>query len=70
MKKTGDDMTTEDDGPSSAAELVINELATRIGKLTSQYEVEIAVLRAQASQQIEALQQRLTELTSKAGKDA
>lgn len=54
----------------SPQEMVIQELSTRIGKITSQYEVELAVLKAQATQQITALQQRLSETETKADKHA
>lgn len=63
-------MTTDDNSPPSVPEMVIEELASRIGKITSQYEVEMAALKAQAMQQISALQQRLVELTPKVEKDA
>ena len=49
---------------SKTLELVVQELQTRIGQITSQYETNMAVLKAQATEQIEALQARITELES------
>jgi hypothetical protein len=44
---------------SSTLELVVQELQSRIGQITSQYETQMAVLKAQIS---EALQQKDEEI--------
>jgi hypothetical protein len=46
---------------SSTLELVVQELQNRIGQLTSQYETQLAVLKAQAT---EALQTKDAEIAS------
>ena len=48
-------------------ELVVQELQTRIGQITSQYETQMAVLKAQATQEIEARDEQITTLEG--GKD-
>ena len=45
-------------------ELVVQELQNRIGQITSQYETQMAVLKAQAQQAIEAKDAELAELKS------
>jgi hypothetical protein len=50
-------------------ELVVQELQSRIGQITSQYETQMAVLKAQANQALEAKDEEiksLTEATEKA----
>jgi hypothetical protein len=44
---------------SSTLEMVVQELQSRIGQITSQYETQMAVLKAQVS---EALQQKDEEI--------
>ena len=44
-------------------ELVVQELQNRIGQITSQYETQLAVLKAQAQQEIEARDAKIAELT-------
>ena len=43
-------------------ELLVQELQNRIGQLTSQYETNLAMLKAQATQEIQAREQRIQEL--------
>lgn len=43
-------------------ELMVQELQQRIGQITSQYETQLAVLKAQATQEIQAREQRIQEL--------
>jgi hypothetical protein len=43
-------------------ELVVQELQNRIGQITSQYETQMAVLKAQAQQEIEARDAKIAEL--------
>lgn len=44
-------------------ELVIQELQNRIGQITSHYETQMAVLKAQANVEIEKLQEQLKSAT-------
>jgi hypothetical protein len=44
-------------------ELVVQELQNRIGQITSQYETQLAVLKAQAQQEIEARDAKISELS-------
>ena len=48
-------------------ELVVQELQARIGQITSQYETQMAVLKAQATQEIEARDEQISTLEG--GKD-
>lgn len=43
-------------------ELVIQELQGRIGQITSQYETQLAVLKAQANIEIEKLQNKINSV--------
>ena len=43
-------------------ELVVQELQARIGQMTSNYETQMAVLKAQATQEIEARDAKIAEL--------
>lgn len=47
----------------SMAELVVQELQNRIGQVTTQYETQMAVLKAQATQEIQARDKRIEELS-------
>jgi acetolactate synthase small subunit len=47
-------------------ELVVQELQNRIGQITSQYETQMAVLKAQANQAIEAKDAELAALQNPA----
>lgn len=49
-------------------ELVVQELQNRIGQITSQYETQMAVLKAQANQAIEAKDEEIKSLTEAADK--
>jgi hypothetical protein len=44
-------------------ELVVQELQNRIGQITSQYETQLAVLKAQAQQEIEARDAKIAEIS-------
>lgn len=48
---------------STTLEKVVQELQSRIGQITSQYETQLAVLKAQAVEEIEALQAKVAELS-------
>lgn len=43
-------------------ELLVQELQNRIGQITSQYETNLALLKAQATQEIQGREQRIQEL--------
>ena len=45
-------------------ELVVQELQSRIGQITSQYETQMAVLKAQATQEIQSRDEKIKELES------
>jgi hypothetical protein len=47
-------------------ELVVQELQNRIGQITSQYETQLAVLKAQAQQAIEAKDAEIVSLKTPA----
>ena len=47
---------------SNTLELVVQELQNRIGQMTSEYETKLAVLKAQATEQIQARDRRIIEL--------
>ena len=49
-------------------ELVVQELQNRIGQITSQYETQLAVLKAQANQALEAKDEEIRALTEEAEK--
>jgi hypothetical protein len=49
-------------------ELVVQELQNRIGQITSQYETQMAVLKAQANQAIESKDEEIKSLTEAADK--
>ena len=51
---------------STTLELVVQELQNRIGQITSQYETQMAVLKAQAQQAIEAKDSEITSLKTPA----
>lgn len=50
-------------------ELVVQELQGRIGQITSQYETQMAVLKAQAQQALEAKDAEIALLSEKDKKD-
>ena len=47
---------------STTLEKVVQELQARIGQITSQYETQMAILKAQATEAIEAKDAELAEL--------
>ena len=48
---------------STTLELVVQELQNRIGQITSQYETHMAVLKAQATEAIQAKDNEIAALT-------
>lgn len=48
---------------STTLEKVVQELQNRIGQITSQYETQLALLKAQAVEEIEARDAKIAELT-------
>lgn len=47
---------------SSTLELVVQELQNRIGQITSNYETQMALLKAQATEEIQRRDTRIAEL--------
>ena len=47
---------------STTLEKVVQELQARIGQITSQYETQMAVLKAQATEALEAKDAEIAEL--------
>lgn len=47
---------------STTLELVIQELQNRIGQITSQYELQMAILKAQVTEELEAKEKKISEL--------
>jgi len=50
---------------SNTLELVVQELQQRIGQMTSDYETKLAIMKAQATEQIQARDRRIIELEAK-----
>jgi predicted RNase H-like nuclease (RuvC/YqgF family) len=50
-------------GEPTTIELVVQELQNRIGQVTTNYEMQMAVLKAQATQEIQARDKRIEELS-------
>ena len=50
---------------SQTLELIVQELQQRIGQMTSDYETKLAVMKAQATEQIQARDRRIIELEAK-----
>jgi len=48
---------------NSTLELILQELQNRIGQVTTQYETQMAILKAQATQEIQARDKRIEELS-------
>ena len=44
-------------------ELIVQELQNRIGQVTTQYETQLAILKAQATQEIQGRDKRIEELS-------
>ena len=57
-----EDNLPQGQGPSTI-ELVVQELQNRIGQITTQYEMQMAVLKAQATQEMQARDKRIEELS-------
>jgi len=49
---------------STTLELVVQELQNRIGQITSNYETQLAVLKAQATEEIQRRDEKIAELQS------
>jgi len=49
---------------SNTLELIVQELQQRIGQITADYETKLAVLKAQATEQIQLRDQKIQELLS------
>lgn len=49
---------------STTLELVVQELQNRIGQITSQYETQLAVLKAQATEALQSKDAEIAELKS------
>ena len=54
---------------STTLEKVVQELQNRIGQITSQYETQLAVLKAQAVEQIDSLNAKIVELSKNDGEE-
>jgi len=54
---------------SNTLELIVQELQQRIGQMTSDYETKLAVMKAQATEQIQARDRRIIELEAKLDDD-
>jgi hypothetical protein len=54
---------------STTLEKVVQELQNRIGQITSQYETQLAVLKAQAVEQIDSLNAKIAELSKNDGEE-
>ena len=54
---------TVDQPMPTTVELIVQELQTRIGQVTTNYEMQLAVLKAQATQEIQARDKRIEELS-------
>jgi len=50
---------------SQTLELIVQELQQRIGQMTSDYETKLAVLKAQATEQIQSRDKKIIELEAK-----
>lgn len=50
---------------SSTLELIVQELQQRIGQMTSDYETKLAVMKAQATEQIQSRDKKIIELEAK-----
>lgn len=48
----------------STLQKVAEELTSRIGQITARYESDLAIIKAQAQEQIESLTERLSDLES------
>ena len=55
---------------SNTLELVVQELQNRIGQITSQYETQMAVLKAQATEALQAKDAEIASLQSASKEDA
>lgn len=54
---------------SNTLELVVQELQQRIGQITADFEVKLAVLKAQATEQIQMRDQKIQELITASFED-
>lgn len=49
---------------SNTLELVVQELQNRIGQITSQYETQLAILKAQATEEIQKRDEQIKALSA------
>ena len=54
---------------SNALELVVQELQNRIGQITSNYELQMAMLKAQATEEIQRRDEQIKSLSATATED-
>lgn len=54
---------------SQTLELIIQELQQRIGQITADYETKLAVLKAQATEQLQMRDQKIQELLASESAD-
>lgn len=54
---------------SNALELVVQELQNRIGQITSNYELQMAMLKAQATEEIQKRDEQIKSLATSATED-
>lgn len=47
---------------SNTLEIIVQELQQRIGQMTAEYETKLAVMKAQATEQIQMRDQKIQEL--------
>jgi len=55
---------------SSTLELVVQELQNRIGQITSNYELQMAMLKAQATEEIQKRDAQIAELQNNSEESA
>lgn len=55
---------------SSTVELVVQELQNRIGQITSNYELQMAMLKAQATEEIQKRDLQIQELQEGSNKES
>lgn len=60
---------TKGDAMSNTLELVVQELQNRIGQITSQYETQMAVLKAQATEALAAKDAEIASLKGESNGD-
>lgn len=56
---------TKENKVAETLELVVQELQSRIGQITSQYETQLAVLKVHVTQELESRDKKISELEEK-----